>query len=297
MLQKMLLVSPSYLTKFCKKPSVDKKKPAVKKKPVDSYKEWVKLREKQDPVFRKKIQPIGGPVKEKKHHHRHRRGRRKKRKSARRVLVYSPESRQLPFLTGPEEVFEGETPPAATSTPKPRQLDSGSDVDSSEEEVFAPPTPKEEVTHIENRSRKVLGDVAGRYLAPYLHSPRATDNVFGIYKDKRANDFKIGNSKIEIDNNKLLLHDRWYKPSVGLWELLSRKNVDKNLVTKKDLETYKEILKLTNGHLQNHESFGKIKSSRGKKYKEIIAPLFPSKANEEPVASTSRGWTTYSQKK
>ena len=60
---------------------------------------------------------------------------------------------------------------------------------------------------------------------------------------------------------------------MGLWELLIRKGVNKEHVTSDDLRTYKKILLLTNTHLQIYQPGGVINVSRGKKFREIIAPL------------------------
>jgi hypothetical protein len=38
----------------------------------------------------------------------------------------------------------------------------------------------------------------------------------------------------------------------GLFELLTRKKVDHSLISKQDMKTYKRILELTSGHLENN---------------------------------------------
>ena len=62
--------------------------------------------------------------------------------------------------------------------------------------------------------------------------------------------------------------------SEGLWELLTRRRVNKEHVTSDDLRTYKKILLLTNAHLDGYQPGGVINVSRGKKFREIIALLF-----------------------
>jgi hypothetical protein len=63
-------------------------------------------------------------------------------------------------------------------------------------------TPRLENKEIGTYTKESFGHIAGAYLAPYLHSPRATDTIYGIYRDKDGN-FKIGDSQIEIQEDDL----------------------------------------------------------------------------------------------
>ena len=62
---------------------------------------------------------------------------------------------------------------------------------------------------------------------------------------------------------------------MGLWELLTRKNVNSDVITKSDLKEYKCILELTNAHLAGYETGGDIQISREVKYVKVISNLFP----------------------
>ena len=57
------------------------------------------------------------------------------------------------------------------------------------------------------------------------------------------------------------------------WELLTRKRVNKVHETSDDLWTYKNIFLRTNAHLHGYQPGGVIIVSRGKKFREIIAPV------------------------
>jgi len=70
--------------------------------------------------------------------------------------------------------------------------------------------------------------------------------------------------------------------------LLTRKKADNSLITDKDLKSYREILKATHGHLENHDPSGIIKTTRGIKFKEVISKLFPGGIRIRGVESTSR---------
>ena len=60
-----------------------------------------------------------------------------------------------------------------------------------------------------------------------------------------------------------------------MWELLSRKTVDRRKITTDDLKKYKKILELINAHLTDYRAVADIQITRGFKYRDVIAPLFP----------------------
>ena len=62
--------------------------------------------------------------------------------------------------------------------------------------------------------------------------------------------------------------------TLGLWELLTRKNVNTELTNKDDLKTYKKILIMTNFHLNRYQPGDNIKITRGNKFRDVIPPLF-----------------------
>ena len=87
--------------------------------------------------------------------------------------------------------------------------------------------------------------------------------------------FKIGDSALLVDQDgDITIKAKEFRVSEGLWELLTRKRVNKEHVTSEDLRTYKNTLLLTNAHLKGYQSGGVINVSRGKKFRESIAPLF-----------------------
>jgi len=53
-----------------------------------------------------------------------------------------------------------------------------------------------------------------------------------------------------------------------------RKNVNKDVVNKSDLKTGKKILIMANAHLNRHHPGDNINITRGKKFRDVIAPLF-----------------------
>jgi hypothetical protein len=77
--------------------------------------------------------------------------------------------------------------------------------------------------------------------------------VFGIRKDNDGL-FRIGNSVVEIDNNSdIFIQNKSFTGTKGLYELLTHKKINRSLINSDDLKTNKQILQITNGHLENNE--------------------------------------------
>ena len=135
-----------------------------------------------------------------------------------------------------------------------------------------------------------FGEVASPYVSPYVYKRGFLDTTYGIRKT--GNTFMIGNSPVEVDNNSNVhIKQREFKGTQGLWELLTRKRVDKKVVTDNDLEQYKTILELTNAHLQQYRPDADINVTRGLKFKEVISQLFPaSRQSEAGVLASRHNW-------
>jgi hypothetical protein len=86
----------------------------------------------------------------------------------------------------------------------------------------------------------------------------------------------IGNSVVDLDKPGVItVKGKQFKLTRGLWELLTRNDVDTGTISPNDIQRYKRILKLTSAHLSGYEPDGNIKISRGVKYV-VISNLFPS---------------------
>jgi len=106
--------------------------------------------------------------------------------------------------------------------------------------------------------------------------------------------FIIGVSTIVVDtSDDITIKDRVSKGSKGLRELLTRKIVNKEFITKEDLKSYKKILTMTNAYLTQYEPVGNINITRGKKIRDIIAPLFPKPKGRGVEYELRHTWTKY----
>jgi hypothetical protein len=96
-------------------------------------------------------------------------------------------------------------------------------------------------------------------------TPRFLDSQYGIRKD--GDTFMIGNSTIDLDEPGIItVRGKRFKLTKGLWELLTRKDIDTDTIFPNDMRRYKSILEMTNAHLQVYEPGGDINISRGFKY-------------------------------
>ena len=97
------------------------------------------------------------------------------------------------------------------------------------------------------------------------------DKTFGLYaKDKK---FYIGNKPVIISNNDIIVDDKTYRGSPGLWELITSKNPIN--FTEEDYENYIDLLVQTNTiYQENDPTKTKPKSSGGNKWRNLISPVW-----------------------
>jgi len=106
--------------------------------------------------------------------------------------------------------------------------------------------------------------------------------------------FFIGNSDVTVDKySDFHIRNKHFKGTRGLWELLTRKKVNKDLVSANDLKQYKAILILTSGHLEHYEPGAPIHVTRSVKFRDVIAKLFPQTKQRGAEASLRQQWERY----
>jgi hypothetical protein len=96
---------------------------------------------------------------------------------------------------------------------------------------------------------------------------RFLDNQYGI---RREGDTVItGNSIVNVnESNDNTIDGKRFKGTKGLWEILTRKNVNTHVVTTSDIKRYKQVLEITNAHLTGCEPGGTIVLSRCEIYED-----------------------------
>ena len=134
----------------------------------------------------------------------------------------------------------------------------------------------------------------GSYLTPYLYEKSFLKTQYGISKEGDA--FTIGDSSLTVDSDSDITN-KWkhFRGTQDLWEQLTRRKVEWDIITTDDLKAYKKILLLINGHLTRYEPEGNIHISSGKKFRDVIAKLFPPQTRQRIGIESAlrRKWVRY----
>jgi len=139
-----------------------------------------------------------------------------------------------------------------------------------------------------------VGALASPYVSPYLYESkkRSLDTEYGIRRD--ADGWMIGDSRIGVDSDgNIHIRNVVFPATQSLWELLTRKRVDKKLVTHADLKQYKTILEMTNAHLEGYDPEANIRISKCNKFMDVISRHFPGTRQSGVEAALRREWITY----
>ena len=84
--------------------------------------------------------------------------------------------------------------------------------------------------------------------SPYLNSMNFLDRLYGIRRD--GNTLMMGSSHVIADEKgDITIGGKRFRGTRGLWELLTRRNSNCDVMNNSDLEAYKRILELTIAHL------------------------------------------------
>jgi len=104
----------------------------------------------------------------------------------------------------------------------------------------------------------------------------------------------MGDSTVLVDTESdITIKGKEFRGTAGLWELLKRKCVNRRKITTDDLKKYKKILELTNAHLTDYRTGVDIQITRGSKYRDVIAPLFPYIRRRGIETALLRRWAKY----
>lgn len=163
---------------------------------------------------------------------------------------------------------------SSSSLPTGSTPEAGSRIRSSSVSSLSAISPKQFYTSPTSSPRFVkemekLGPVAIKYLNNYYLKPIIVDKTYGLRRKEEG--FFLGNSKVVIVGNDLVIQGEKYTGTPGLWELLTLKTPSD--YTDKDLAIYSTLVRITNAHKQNYESEGRPLSSIAIKYKQIIKQI------------------------
>ena len=125
------------------------------------------------------------------------------------------------------------------------------------------------------RSSMNVGEVAKHYLKMYtsntISNKNQMDKSFGV--KLKEGEFFIGREQIMINNNDIIIGDKLFRETTGLWELITKLEPDATLYNDEDYKNYRQILIDINA-VGSDSNPNKPKASRGEKYRKIIKPLW-----------------------
>ncbi|KAL4083640.1 hypothetical protein QTP88_028956 [Uroleucon formosanum] len=102
------------------------------------------------------------------------------------------------------------------------------------------------------------------------------DKSYDMHYDKNSDSYKIGKHSVTFSHGKLLLLNKYYQFTSGLWSLLCEK--EPKITTIEDTESYYNILKTSGVHLK---ADGKPRTSRYHKWMNMVKPLYDRMKMEE----------------
>ena len=152
------------------------------------------------------------------------------------------------------------------------------------------PIPAVEMT--QEQRKKILGPIASEAFEKYT-TLEGADKVFGMVKKDKY--YYIGDKPIKIKGDNIIIDDKEYTGTDGLWELIISNNPQMGKYTEDDFINYGELLIQTNAIYQNNNPNNtKPKSSSSDKWKYLISPIWKEikrrktiKDDEDPQPGTS----------
>lgn len=117
-----------------------------------------------------------------------------------------------------------------------------------------------------------LGPLGRKHVGALLSNDKMTDNVYGVFYDR--NRMMLGDKQFDVDkDDNIIINGVLHTGTPGLYELIFRRLPTEGSYTKKDLQTYRKILLLTNAYRRGRNSRLPVMGNKGYKYKKIIGPL------------------------
>ena len=178
---------------------------------------------------------------------------------------------------GDDDVFEADPRTVMENVPKQRE---SVIVPSNIDEMRMALNTEEGSSYLNN-----LAELPRRYLKFLTSSSTNVDNASGVRFDPDSQSWKLGIRPVNFEGNNLLIGDKLYDGTPGLYSLLFEKSPTH--YDTEDLKVYKDILKYTRAHYDNYGSGRKI-TTTGTKYNEIIKIVFPPRSKYK-AKSTGAG--------
>lgn len=144
------------------------------------------------------------------------------------------------------------------------------------------PSIQAETDEVRAEGKIELGPIATKYLRSSMGE---VDKTFGLHD--RNGQFEIGDTKVTLSGDDVIIGESEFVGTPGLWELLTSKNPDKTIYTTDDLDDYETILLNTNAIV--NPKTGRVKSSSSTKYRNIIKPIYDQHLRPKKTSTTGKG--------
>lgn len=101
----------------------------------------------------------------------------------------------------------------------------------------------------------------------------SSENIpFGVRREREK--LMMGTLRVFVTDSIISVGSKTFVKTPGLMELLFKKTPELDTITEDDKQNYKTILLKTNAHRRDNDPAKPIKSNKGRKYTQIIRPLF-----------------------
>jgi hypothetical protein len=107
------------------------------------------------------------------------------------------------------------------------------------------PTPSQQAT-------TELGEIATAYFKRFTTKTKDADTTYAIHD--KGGKFHIEDTEIRIDGDDIIVGDKVYEGTPGLWELIVSMTPSDEIYTLSDKEKYIDILMSTNALRRNNDS-------------------------------------------
>ena len=115
-----------------------------------------------------------------------------------------------------------------------------------------------------------IGDISEQFLRMFAFQS-CTDKAIGLLD--KDDPFYIGNTEAKIKKNSIIVGDKEYAGTPGLWGLFVAPTPDDKIFTNGDYDNYAEIMHSTNALRRNNdESETKPKANKSWKWKHTLKP-------------------------
>ena len=139
-------------------------------------------------------------------------------------------------------------------------------------------TPAIEGPGVADTGMEKYGPIATNYMRKFANKDKDTDAVYGIYNDKGK--FYIGDTRVGIIDDNIIVGEREYEGTPGLWELITMKEPD--VYDNEDYDNYAEIMINTNAMKRGNDGESRTpKSSKGWKWNHILSKIWSKRGKYE----------------